>query len=100
MRLSERRRIFSRNIALLILYGHGIGLECAIDDAKRPRTNNYSLHPDGLAVDLVMYKNGVYQRNPGPYQPLGDFWLSLHQDNEWGGRWAKRDANHFEMSKG
>ena len=50
--------------------------------------------------------NGVYQREPAAYAPLGRYWRGLHPRNRWGGDWNRNndwkdegfsDANHFEM---
>ncbi len=99
MTLGDRRRLFTLNFGLLIVWAVTHGYELAIDDAKRPRTNSYSLHPDGLAVDLNLYIKRRYQRTTAAHRPLGQFWKSLHPYNRWGGDFKDNpDGNHYSMT--
>ena len=105
--LSEKQRLFTKNIMLLIQFAYNSGYELTFGDAYRdPRTNGefgvkrgYSLaksnHKLRLAVDFNLFKDGVYQVHTHFHKPLGDFWESLHELNRWGGRF--NDGNHYEM---
>jgi len=50
-----------------------------------------SLHSKRLAIDLMLFKDGVYLTNSEDYRPLGEFWESI--GGTWGGRF--HDGNHF-----
>lgn len=57
-----------------------------------------SLHRLGLAIDLSFMLNGVYQTDSEVYQPLGEYWKSLHPLCRWGGDFSpRRDGNHFSI---
>lgn len=53
-----------------------------------------SRHTDRLAIDFNLFINGVYQTKTEAYLPLGQFWESL--GGRWGGRFKRKDGNHFE----
>lgn len=67
--------------------------------SKRIRNNGknngilLSIHQDKLAIDLALFKNGVYLTETEDYRLLGEHWLSIAADNRWGGHF--RDGNHF-----
>jgi hypothetical protein len=112
MTLAERRCLFTLNVSKLIQYINSIGYQCAGDELKRTKEqaeiyakqgkgSKNSLHISGLAIDLLIYKNGIYQdgrtkESNKPYELASVYWLSLHPDNKWGG--VGGDGNHFSMS--
>jgi hypothetical protein len=58
----------------------------------------HSCHTVGLAIDLALFKNGVYLTRSEDYAPLGIFWENLAVDCCWGGRFhEKPDGNHFSI---
>lgn len=63
--------------------------------AKDGRGSKDSKHPDRLAIDLNLFIDGVYQTNTEAYKPLGEFWESI--GGTWGGRFKRKDGNHFEL---
>jgi hypothetical protein len=84
---------------------------CAIDQVKRTQAEaqanaasgkgiKNSLHLDGLAVDILIYKDGVYLTNTDDYQFAGHYWKVLDNDNAWGGDLSKPDGNHFSHAYG
>jgi hypothetical protein len=107
MTLGEQQRIFTKNIMLLIQFAYNSGYELSFGDAfrdarvhgeygvKRGYSAANSFHKLRLAVDLNLFKDGVYQVHTRYHKPLGDFWESLHELNRWGGRF--NDGNHYEM---
>lgn len=109
MTLGDRQRQFTRHVGLLIGYAYGQGYELTVGDAFRTeeqqrayvkagksKTMN-SKHILRLAIDLNLFKNGVYLTKSEDYEPLGKFWESLSPNNVWGGRWVSiSDGNHFE----
>lgn len=54
-----------------------------------------SLHRDGLAGDLVLYRNGVWQTSTEVFRPFGEWWEKQHTLARWGGRFG--DGNHFSI---
>lgn len=136
MKLSERQRIFTKNIAELICHAYGLGIEMTFGEAfrtndqvllnfygyevrkmqtgntlylkKREATSKTlnSRHQDRLAVDFNFFIDGRLTYDFDRIKPLGDFWVSLHPDNRWGGDFNKNgtrdgfvDVPHFEMTK-
>jgi len=53
-----------------------------------------SLHEKRLAIDLMLFKDGVYLTRTEDYEPLGLFWESI--GGTWGGRF--NDGNHFSLT--
>lgn len=57
-----------------------------------------SRHLVRLAIDLNLFINDEWKKDPVAFTPLGKYWESLHPDCRWGGRWRSTpDANHFEL---
>lgn len=59
-----------------------------------------SLHQARLAIDLNVFKGGVYLTKSEDYKPLGDKWKSLDVDARWGGDFSSPDGNHFSLTHG
>ena len=109
MSLSQQRRLFSRLISEFVVWiFQQPGLECFYEEVKRTKaqaTANAasgagianSLHLDGLAADLSLSVNGVYQSGTEAYKALGEKWESMHPLNRWGGKWG--DGNHFSSTR-
>lgn len=116
--LSEKRCRFTRELALLIQFANGLpGHAVAADQVMRPKAQALveaaegdgipnSLHTLGLAVDLILYVNGVWQRDSEPYRVLGSYWRGRAPDHCWGGDFRKMrngklvpapDGNHFSI---
>jgi hypothetical protein len=67
----------------------------------------HSQHLKKLARDINVFKDGVWLNKSKDIKQLGDYWVSLHPLNRWGGDWDKdgdtedevfKDAGHFEMN--
>lgn len=95
MTLGQKRTRFTRMILLLLEYLDFMGYEVRFD---REHCNHMekSLHYEGLAKDLLFFKNGVYLTKSSDYETAGLFWESI--GGTWGGRWD--DGNHFSVSHG
>lgn len=125
MTLRQQQSIFLYNMAKLIIYANDV-LKVELTGGELYRTaeqqqlyinsgksrKNRSLHQDRMAIDLNLFKDtnddGVkdYVSDTSAYKALGDYWVSLHPQNRWGGDWDKdgdhkderfQDGNHFEM---
>ncbi len=116
MTLSEKQRIFTRNIGKLIAFAWFNGFELALRevgrtieqqkiyfDSNRSKTMK-SRHIENLAADFVLWKNSVMLFAPGitdeqyhkdviTARSLGDYWVNLHPDNVWGADWNR---NHID----
>ena len=54
-----------------------------------------SLHWEGLAVDIDLFKGKTYLISTEDHRPFGEFWESLDPDCAWGGRFL--DGNHYSI---
>lgn len=60
-----------------------------------------SLHTLRLAVDVQLFKDGVYLADAAAYEILGTFWKTLDPDACWGGDFRPLvDGDHFSLSWG
>jgi hypothetical protein len=112
MTLSEQRCLFTSMLPRLIDRARELGFDCAGDQLKRTQAEadanaasgagiSNSLHLLGLALDLLLYRDGIYIKDSEQYRPLGEYWKSLHALNCWGGDFlAKPDGNHFSSQRG
>lgn len=86
-------------IARLILYAHSIGYAVTLGDARRSpqeairRGFPRSLHVQGLAVDLNLFKDGAYLSSTEAHRPLGLWWEE--EGGTWGGHFG--DGNHYSL---
>ncbi len=55
-----------------------------------------SLHNEGLAVDIDLFKDGQYLTKTEDHKPFGEFWERLDKDCCWGGRF--NDGNHYSVT--
>lgn len=118
MKLSEKQQIFAVNVAKLILYINEKGYSCTGGEwwrtpemaaiyAKRGTGIKRSRHCDRMAIDLLVFKEGVWLTDTESYRPFGVYWRSLNTLNRWGGDWdgdgkvdpGDKDGNHFEMKE-
>jgi hypothetical protein len=111
MKLSERQAIFCVNVAILVLHINASGYSCTFGEAYRTPEQAAlnakkgigianSLHCKRLAIDLNLFKDGVYCADVESWRPFGEYWKGLNTLNRWGGDWKSGDANHLEMQEG
>jgi hypothetical protein len=103
--LGEKQRLFASLIPRLIDHIIGQGYEVTLGDAyAKPRSplehSEKSAHYDRLAIDLNLFKSGVYLTSSEDHKPFGDFWKSLHPLCTWGGNFKKPDGNHYSFGEG
>jgi len=103
---TDLQAAFAVNVAKLILHINECGYSCTFGEAWRTpemaaiyaqqgKGIKNSLHCIRLAVDLNLFKDGVYLPTTEAYKFAGEYWESLNSLNRWGGRF--NDGNHFEM---
>lgn len=105
MTLGQMQRKFTRMIADLIIFAYDNGYELTLGDAFRdPRVHgsvgekkSYSSansnHKIRLAIDLNLFKDGVFLTSSEDHKPLGQYWESI--GGSWGGRFD--DGNHYSL---
>ena len=85
---------FSQMVGLLLTYAYSIGYQITLGDAwaKTGHMNN-SKHYSRRAIDLNLFKDGVYLTTTEDHRELGEYWE--HIGGIWGGRF--NDGNHYEI---
>lgn len=64
----------------------------------RSKTMN-SIHIKRCAIDLNFFKDGQLCYDIEALKPVGEFWESLNQKNQWGGFWKSfKDVPHFQRT--
>jgi hypothetical protein len=110
LKLSEKQQIFAWNVSNLIEKIECDGYKCTFGEAYRTPEQaalnaakgigiKNSLHCKRLAVDLNLFKDGVYCADVESWRPFGEYWKTLNALNRWGGDWKSGDANHVEMKE-
>lgn len=105
--LGEKQRLLGKLLPKLLYRIHDLGFEVAIGEAERPQvTADYyasvgkgskrSLHRLRLAIDLHLFRDGVYLDKTEDHAQLGSFWESLHPLCVWGGHFG--DGNHYGIT--
>ena len=97
--------MFTWMVSQLIVWAYSNGYELTFGDAYRdPRLHgelgirkgygrSKSLHKKRLAIDLNLFRNGIYMTETEDHRPLGEYWESL--GGSWGGRF--NDGNHYSL---
>ena len=109
MTLGQKQRLFAQLVGTLIAHAYTLGYELTFGEAWRsPETARAyavqgkgianSLHTKRLAVDLNLFRDGVYLTRSADYATLGAYWKGLHELARWGGDFSSRpDGNHFSL---
>lgn len=94
--LHDRQSQFARAVPGLINRAFEMGYEVTLGDAYRDPRCTYgspsSRHRLRLAIDLNLFRNGVYLQDTSDHAALGEWWEK--QGGIWGGRF--NDGNHYE----
>lgn len=112
--LRDKQAAFAVLVAKLILEADRRGYQVTFGEAWRPpemaeiyakqgKGIKNSLHTQRLAIDLNLFRDGVYFGASESYKPLGEWWEQQSTaDIEccWGGRFTTPDGNHFSASHG
>jgi hypothetical protein len=112
MRLSEQQAAFTLDLAKLIIFANEQGYNVVLKEvlrtpeqaklyAEQGKGIKNSLHIQGLAADIALFKDSIYLTSTESYKPLGDYWEDLNPQNRWGGYFTQHggsidDGNHFE----
>lgn len=107
MTLGMKQRLFAKMVPRLIDYLYSQGYECSLGDAFRdPRAfgkpgiviaygHPNSAHKNKLAIDLNLFKDGVFLETTEAHKPIGEWWEKQHPLARWGGRF--QDGNHYSF---
>ena len=94
MTLREKQSKFVLMVARLIDHAYFLGYEMTFGDAYAKTGHmDGSLHYERLAIDLNLFKDGVYLTSTEHHEPLGLYWESI--GGAWGGRF--NDGNHYSL---
>lgn len=100
MTLSEKRKIFTHRLALLIIHAYEIGYSCTLGDVyARDGHKKNSFHYQGLAADINLFRGNKYLTKTSDHNELGEYWKSLHELCTWGGDFSSPDGNHYSFGE-
>ena len=105
----EAQSLHVKLFGILISYAYAHGYELTWGQALRTQAEananaasgagiSNSLHLIALAVDVNLFRDGVWLTNSSDHLPLGTFWKTLHPLCRWGGDFVSRpDGNHYSI---
>lgn len=99
MSLSKQQRDFVRALGQLINYAYEKGYEITLGDTYpgKYKHKSGSFHEKGLAIDLNLFRDGMYLTLTEDHAPLGTYWKSL--GGTWGGDFKNKDGNHYSWNE-
>lgn len=56
-----------------------------------------SAHKQRMAIDLNLFKDGVFLSDTEAHRELGEWWEKQHPQARWGGRFKTPDGNHYSF---
>lgn len=106
MTLGEKQRLFAKLVGRLLNHIYESGYEVSLDWCYRPpEVASYyaslgigirsSLHTVKLAIDLNLFKEGIWLRTSDDHKKFGEWWENQHELCRWGGRFG--DGNHYSL---
>lgn len=109
MTLHDAQSLHVQLVAKLITFTYAAGFTLSWGEAYRTAQQAEwdaehhtgivnSVHCDRLAVDLMLFKDGVYLSDATSYQFMGEYWESLDPQCRWGGRFKIVDGDHFSLA--
>ncbi|MCW5657454.1 MAG: hypothetical protein KIT60_07105 [Burkholderiaceae bacterium] len=104
--LRQKQSRFARAVAELVQEATRRGYEVTWGEAWRSEWEatrlakarlgiRRSLHCDRLAVDLNLFRGGVWLEDTEDHRPLGEWWEQHFAGAAWGGRFG--DGNHYSF---
>lgn len=112
MTLRQKQSLFASLTARLIDQAIALGFEVTFGEtyrspeeakrlAKLGKGIVNSLHCQRLAIDLNLFRDGVYLSSSASHEPLGVWWEAQSTEDyecAWGGRFG--DGNHYSIAHG
>jgi hypothetical protein len=113
MKLIEKQFMFASLVPLLINQALKLGFTVTLGEcyrspeeaarlAKLGKGIVGSLHTLKLAIDINLFRDGVYLTTSEAHRQLGTYWESLSNGKDfttnWGGHWG--DGNHYSIGHG
>lgn len=107
MTLREKQSKFARLVPRLVDKAHQLGFDVTFGDLYRdPRLHGpvgvkkgyghaKSCHKLRLAIDINLFRNGVFLQGTEDHRALGEWWEAQDPDCRWGGRF--NDGNHYSL---
>jgi len=107
MNLGKRQELFASLLPALLDRAFRLGFDVRIGDCFRdprahgemgeqgPYGNKNSNHKLKCAVDLNLFREGVYLTTTEDHRELGEWWDEQHELTRWGGVYD--DSNHYEI---
>jgi hypothetical protein len=94
----ENQSKFVLMVAQLIQWVYAQGYELTFGDAwaKTGHSAN-SFHYRRLAIDLNLFKDGVWLQTTEAHKPVGDKWIEM--GGTWGGNFKNKDGNHYSLGE-
>jgi hypothetical protein len=106
--------MFARLVPRLIDRAFYLGLDATIGEAwrtpeqakwnaKHGKGISNSLHLERLAIDLNLFRKGVWLQDSSDHHELGQYWKSLDPRCAWGGDFKPPtpvDGNHYSLAFG
>ena len=110
MSTSDRQWVFLQDVSKLINKAVELGIKLTAGETYRTEEQQQlyvdkglsktldSQHRKRLAIDFNFFTtDGSLSYDKQYVQPLGDYWESLRDGNEWGGNWDSfLDVPHFQ----
>lgn len=95
----EEQSKFVKAVGRLIEFAYMNGYEMTFGDAWAKSGHKAgSYHYRRLAIDLNLFKDGIWLPQTEDHQLLGEYWESL--GGTWGGRFKRQDGNHYSWGEG
>ena len=97
MSLRNEQSEFVKAVGNLICYAYSLGYELTFGDTYpgKFKHNSKGQHPKGLAIDLNLFKDGIYLTKTSDHELLGEYWELI--GGTWGGHWE--DGNHYSWNE-
>jgi hypothetical protein len=92
----QKQSKFVEMVGRLIAFAYANGYELTFGEAYDDDGVGHmkgSLHYIRMAIDLNLFKDGVWLKTTEDHLPLGEFWESI--GGSWGGRFG--DGNHYSL---
>ena len=105
----EEQARFAQAVAWLINTAFAMGYQVTLGDCFRdPRVfggmgerkgygSPKSKHKRRLAIDLNLFKDGLFLQGTEDHRALGEAWERQYPDAVWGGRF--NDGNHYQWGE-